>query len=171
MMTQTGSQRELNTNDMANTFNKQNKIVFDTIQIKKLERQLRKMSTVLEQKQAQAELDKVLRKAVTPWQKAVNGGWMYKYATKDQGRLQDPFGNTKIKAKRRHLYGRRVGPKLKGKTGGWFSHFFATPARQMRAKFKIPFYSRFKGKNAEVAAAARVGISKLVRRLANRTFR
>lgn len=125
----------------------------------------------MEGKQAEKQLDSVLRKAVRPWQDAVNGGFMYRYLTRHEGRLESPFGNTKIKGKRKHVYGRRIGPKLKGKTGGWFAHFFASPARQLKPKHKIPFFQTFRGKNGTVAADAIDGITKLVQRMAKKSFR
>jgi len=161
---------------MANTFGKQNKVVFDTTQIKKLEVQMKRMANEVESsKKAEKLLDKALRDSVKPWQEAVNNGWVYKWVNKDKGRLQDPFGNTKIKGRRKGVYGRRVGPKLKGKTGGWFAHFFASPAKQIRrksgTKYKIPFAARFRGKNGKVAAAAKTNIAAVVDKLARGIFK
>lgn len=157
--------------NMANTFNKQNKVVFDVSQLKALEVAFKRAGTSLQSGRDAKELDKELRKAVKPWQDSVNKGWMYNFVKKDKGRLQDPFGNTKIRGKRKGVYGRRVGPKTRGKSGGWFSHFFASPARQLDRKYKIPFYSRFRSKNAEVGAAAFIGIDRVVRKMTNRIFR
>lgn len=150
---------------------KQNKIKFDTSELKKLEHQMKRFQSKMASKQAEKILDTELRKAVKPWQDAVNGGWMYKWLNEHEGRLNNPFGNTKIKGKRKFVYGRRVGPKMKGKTGGWFAHFFASPARQLKAKHKIPFFQRFRGKNGTVAALAIAGINKAVKLMANTTFR
>lgn len=156
---------------MPNTFNKQNKITLDTSELKRLEFWMKRYAEGMRSKEAEKVLDKELRKAVKPWQEAVNGGWMYKYVKENQGRLQDPFGNTKIKGKRRYVFGRRVGPKMRGKSGGWFAHFFATPAKQLKGKYKIPFFSQFKSKNGEVAALAKLHISKAVSMLSKKYFR
>ena len=158
---------------MANTFGKQNRIVFDTTQIQDLTRQMVRFQHNMEGRTAEKLLDNTLRKAVKPWQEALNNGKMYKWLDKDQGRLQDPFGNTKIRGKRKHVYGRRVGPKLKGKTGGWFAHFFATPAKQIKRKAekRVPFFSLFRAENGNVAALAKEGIEKLVRTMAKKSFR
>ena len=156
---------------MANTFAKQNKITFDTTQLTALSFRMRRFQQNMAGKEAEKMLDKELKKAVEPWQDAINNGKMYKWLEKREGRLQDPFGNTKIKGKRRHVYGRRVGPKLKGKTNGWLAHFFATPAKHIRKIKQVPFYSIFRAQNGEVAARAKAGIEKVVRQMRLKSFR
>lgn len=156
---------------MANTFGKQNKITFDTSELQSLSFYMKRFQQNMAGKEAEKMLDKELRKAVKPWQDAMNGGTMYKYLVEREGRLKDPFGNTKIKGKRRYVYGRRVGPKLKGKTNGWLAHFFATPARHIRKAKRVPFYSIFRKENGNVAALAKVGIERTVRLMRMKSFR
>lgn len=153
------------------SFNKQNAIFLDASQVKKLEQQLRRASKELDKKQNQRLVDEALRKSVKPWQSAVNNGWMYKFVKRRSGDSANPFGNTKVNGKRRGIYGRRVGPKGRGKSAGWRAHFFASPAKQIKSGMKIPFFNRFRSKNAEVAALVNVHISKLVRQLARKVFK
>ena len=79
---------------------------------------------------------------------------------------KDPFGNTKIKGTRSGVYGRRVGPKRKGKNGGWRIHFFATPAKQIRGSKKIPFRGFFRQRNGAVITKLRSEIKNLLLKLA-----
>jgi hypothetical protein len=156
---------------MANTFGKQNKITFDTRELDALAFRMKRFQMNMAGKEAESILDKELKKAVKPWQNAINKGTMYKYLEENKGRLQDPFGNTKIKGKRRFVYGRRVGPKLKGKTNGWLAHFFASPARHIRKVKRVPFYSIFRAENGNVAALAKAGIIKAVETMRMKSFR
>ena len=156
---------------MANTFGKQNKITFNTKELERLSRNMRRVQQNMAGKEAEKMLDRELRKAVKPWQNAINGGKMYNWLEQGKGRLQDPMGNTKIRGKRRFVYGRRVGPKLKGKTNGWLAHFFASPARHIRKIKRVPFYRLFRAENGKVAALAKVGIEKVVRQMRLKSFR
>lgn len=156
---------------MANTFGKQNKITFNTKELERLSRNMRRFQQNMAGKEAEKMLDRELRKAVKPWQNAINGGKMYNWLEQGKGRLQDPMGNTKIRGKRRFVYGRRVGPKLKGKTNGWLAHFFASPARHIRKIKRVPFYRLFRAENGKVAALAKVGIEKVVRQMRLKSFR
>lgn len=156
---------------MANTFGKQNKITFDTKELQALSFRMRRFQQNMAGREAEKMLDKELQKAVKPWQSAINNGKMYDWLEKGKGRLKNPFGNTKIKGKRRHVYGRRVGPKLKGKTNGWLAHFFASPARHIRKIKRVPFYRIFRAENGKVAARAKVGIERVVRQMRLKSFR
>jgi hypothetical protein len=148
-----------------------NKIRIDTKEVRKWERQMNQYAVIFDQKTVEKRVDQALRRSVKPWQEAVNGGWMYKFLKRSQGRMQDPFGNYKIKGKRRGIYGRKVAPKGKGHNGGWLAKFFASPARQIKNIPRIPFYERFASKNRRVAALLRTEFNKVTQDFARRIFK
>lgn len=110
----------------------------------------RKMGT----KEAEGLIDGALERSVKPWQNAFNNGQMYQYVDRKTGGFDKPMGNRKIKGLRKKVYGRKVLPKTKGKTGGWRAHFFARPARQISKKKRVPFYRMFAQKTPAVIAKA-----------------
>lgn len=122
--------------------------------------------SVEKSKEGERLFDNALKKAVKPWQDNVNKGKAYKYITKVTGMSKDPFGNQKIKGKRSGVYGRRVGPKKGKKNGGWRIHFFATPAKQISSKKKIPFRRFFREKNGDVVTELRFQLKELLFQLA-----
>lgn len=123
--------------------------------------------SVEKSKQGEKLFDKALARAVGPWQRAVNGGKVYRFIKKQTGMSKDPFGNTKIKGTRAGVYGRRVGPKKRGKkNAGWRIHFFASPAKHIRKGKKIPFRGYFRQRNAAVVSKLRSEIKNLLLQLA-----
>lgn len=123
-------------------------------------------SSVEKSKQGEKLFDAALRRSVGPWQRAVNGGKVYRFIKKQTGMSKDPFGNTKIKGPRAGVYGRKVGPKRGNKNAGWRIHFFATPAKQIKGSKKIPFRGLFRQRNGPVIAKLRSEIKKLLLQLA-----
>jgi len=140
--------------------------------IQRLEEALSKFGTTVEKsRKAERMFDTALRKAATPWQRAFKGGAMYRKVRRVTGGFEDPMGNRKIKGRRSSIYGRRVGPKMKGKSAGWRAHFFASPARQISPKKRVPFASMYKKENGKVRKILREELSKLLNYFAKQNFK
>jgi len=147
------------------------KLKIPASELKKLDRAIRDFGEGLEKSSVEREFDKALRRSATPWQNALNRGQMYKKLERNTGGFDKPMGNTKIKGKSKKVYGRRVGPKMKGKSAGWRAHFFASPARQIRPGKRINFYGLFQKKNREVVGKLNKEIVLILDKLANKTFK
>ena len=126
---------------------------------------------VADSKAGEKLMDSALRKAAGPWQRAFKGGTMYKKLQRRTGGFDDPMGNKKIKGRRSRIYGRRVGPKMKGKSAGWRAHFFASPARQISSKKRVNFAAIYKKQNGKVRKILRTEINQLLNTLAKQRFK
>jgi hypothetical protein len=147
------------------------RLVLDEGDVKRLEKALRKFGKRTDTKTAERQIDKALTYAVKPWQEQFNKGQAYKYVEWQTGASESPMGNKKVKGLRKKVYGRKVSPKMKGKSSGWRIHFFARPARQISKKKRIPFYRLFAAKTPEVIARANSELSILFQNLANKSFK
>ena len=157
---------------MANISGKnQVRLVLDQGDVKRLEKALRNFGKRTDTKTAEKQIDKALTYAVKPWQDQFNKGQAYKYIEWQTGASESPMGNKKVKGLRKKVYGRKVSPKMKGKSSGWRIHFFARPARQISRKKRIPFYRLFAAKTPDVIARANSELSTLFQNLANKSFK
>lgn len=146
------------------------KVIIPKSEIERLHAALKKFSHDVEKsKKAERMFDKALRISAKPWQVAFKGGTMYRKLRRLTGGFDDPMGNKKIKG--RKVYGRRVGPKAKGKSAGWRVHFFASPARQISPGKRINFSRIYRKKNGEVIKKLKEEIEKLLTNLANQNFK
>ncbi len=136
-----------------------------------LEKSLRSFGKQFGTKAAEHEIDKVLTKAVKPWQNAFNKGQMYQKLERRTGGLDKPMGNRKIKGTRSNVYGRKVAPKMKGKSAGWRAHFFARPARQINKGKRVHFSKMFAAQTKEVIRLTNAGIVELLDEISRKTNR
>jgi len=151
--------------------NNQVKIVLSQSDVNRLNAAIRKFGHDVEKsKKAEKMFDEALRKAASPWQRIFKGGKMYERLQRITGGFDDPMGNTKIKGRRVGIHGRRVGPKLKGKSAGWRAHFFASPARHIKKSKQVPFARIFRSQNGKVRSILKVEIENLLQKLASDNF-
>lgn len=136
-------------------------------EIAKLENALRKYAKSVGTTQAEQLFDKGLRKAVTPWQNVFNKGKMYEKLTMRTGKLKRPMGNRKIKGTRKGVYGRKVLPTRTA----WYTHFFASPARQIRRSKRVDFYKIYSTKSRDVAKKVNDEITRIMQYLASINFK
>lgn len=147
------------------------RLVIQNNGVKNLEKSLRSFGKQFGTKAAEHEIDKVLRKSVKPWQNAFNKGQMYGKLERRTGGLDKPMGNRKIKGTRSNVYGRKVAPKMKGKSGGWRAHFFARPARQIKKGKRIHFSKMFAAQTKEVIRLTNKGIVEMLKEIHRKTDR
>ena len=81
------------------------------------------------------------------------------------------MGNRKIKGTRSNVYGRKVAPKMKGKSAGWRAHFFARPARQINKGKRVHFSKMFAAQTKEVIRLTNAGIVELLDEISRKTNR
>lgn len=155
---------------MATIPRSQVRLVIERESIKELETKLRNMARKVGTKEAESLIDDALKRSVSPWQNAFNNGQMYQYVDRKTGGFDKPMGNRKIKGLRKKVYGRKVLPKTKGKTGGWRAHFFARPARQISKKKRVPFYRMFAQKTPTVIAKANKELTEVMKYLIQKGF-
>lgn len=146
------------------------RLVVDQSDVKELEKKLRNMARKMGTKEAERLIDGALTKSVKPWQQAFNNGQMYRFVDRRTGGFDKPMGNRKIKGLRKKVYGRKVLPKTKGKTGGWRAHFFARPARQISKKKRVPFYRLFAQKTPRVIKVASDELAEVMNFLIRKGF-
>lgn len=109
-------------------------------------------------------IKRVLRKGAKPWPDAINDGKMYKHIKKQTGLSNDPIGLQTFHSTTRGEIGVKARPKSpRSKAAGWRAHFFATPAKHIRAIKKVPFNSYYKAKNGEVIGNVFKGVRTLIR--------
>jgi hypothetical protein len=155
---------------MATIPRSQVRLVIEKESIRELEIKLKKMAKKVGTKEAENLIDTALERGVKPWQNAFNNGQMYRYVDRRTGGFDKPMGNRKIKGLRKKVYGRKVLPKTKGKTGGWRAHFFARPARQISKRKRVPFYRMFAQKTPTVIAKVNKELAEVMKYLIQKGF-
>lgn len=105
----------------------------------------------------------ILRKGAEPWRDAVNDGKMYKHIKKETGLSQDPIGLQTFHSTTKGEIGVKARPKSpRSKSAGWRAHFFATPAKHIRATKRVPFNTYYKAQNGKVIGNVFRGVRDLI---------
>lgn len=102
-----------------------------------------KLKSMLKDVEQTKEIMKIAKKSVKPWQRAINNSF-YNHTTRRTGKLGRAMGIAGIKTKDNKTHGAKVRPRAASENnGGWYAHFFARPAFNIRAgrriKTKVPF--------------------------------
>jgi hypothetical protein len=110
------------------------------------------------------------KSAARPWSDILKQN-MYNTVQRRTGKMARSIGVRNYQDKLTGRVGAKVGPsgarKIKGRGGGWRVHFFVTPAKQMKPKYKIPFQSIYSRRTRIVKARMLINLRRLVTAIMN----
>lgn len=110
------------------------------------------------------QIRKALRNSVKIWADHINKTIYNRAIEKRTGKLGNAFGVGTFKSERYGYIGGKSRPKKAAKTnGGWYAHFFARPARQMKPSKKYPFHREYRTKTSKVISAFKYEMYKVLR--------
>lgn len=141
----------------------QSDIEIDLAQIRNFKSTLLRISSVT--KRTKLVVD-ACKSAAKPWQTILKEN-IYRTVQKRTGKMRRSITVRKYQDRKTGRIGAKVGPsrarRYAGATGGqgWRVHFFAKPAKQMDAKYKIPFKSIYARKTRMVMLRAEINFRRL----------
>lgn len=105
------------------------------------------------------------KSAARPWSEVMKQN-MYSTVQRRTGKMARSIGVRNYRDKLTGRVGAKVGPsgarKIKGSGGGWRVHFFVSPAKQMKPKYKIEFQSIYARRTRIVKARMLINLRRLV---------
>lgn len=110
------------------------------------------------------DLKDALRKSASIWAYNINSKIYSRGIEKETGKLGKAMGVSAFKSERQGYIGGKARPKkASDKNGGWYMHFFARPAKQMRAIKKFPFQQEHRMKTRKVVSKLRQEVLNIIK--------